>query len=129
MKNKLRSVLSVIAGFLAVAILSTLTDFILENTGIFPSYAIQMANGSPVWVLVTALIYRSVYAFLGGFITAKLSPSNPMKHVMVLAIIGTLGGVAGVINGWAYGNQWYPIDLAVTAYPLVWYGGELGKKR
>lgn len=126
-RKLLMSIVSVIAGFLTVALLSTLTDFILENTGVFPSYQDQLTYGSPIWLLVTALIYRSIFAVVGGFVTAKLAPSNPSKHVMILAILGTIGGVAGIFAGWQYGNQWYPIALAVTAYPLVWYGGKLGK--
>lgn len=126
-KNKLKSIGAVLAGFLTVFILSTMTDFILEKTGIFPSPEYQMENGSPVWLLLTALIYRSIYAILGGYVTAKLSPTNPMSKVKILAILGTIGGIIGVIVGWQFGNQWYPIALAVTAYPLIWFGGKLKK--
>lgn len=123
-----KSIIAVVGGFLTVAVLSTITDAILENTGIFPSAEYQMQYGSPIWLLITALIYRSAYAVLGGFVAAKLAPSNPSKHVMILAILGTIGGIAGIFAGWQYGNHWYPIALAVTAYPLVWYGGKLGSK-
>ena len=125
MKHNLKSIGAVVAGFLTVAVLSTATDAVLENTGIFPSYEYQMANGSPVWLLLTALTYRSIYAILGGFVTAKLAPSKPMKLVKILAVLGTIGGIAGIFAGWQYGNQWYPIALAATAYPLVWLGGKL----
>lgn len=128
MKNKLKSADAVIAGFLTVAILSTVTDAVLENTGVFPSYADQMSDGSPVWVLVAALIYRSIYAVFGGFVTAKFAPSKPMKLVKILGVLGTIGGIAGIINGWQLGNQWYPIALAVTAFPLVYFGGKSGIK-
>lgn len=125
MKNKFKSVGAVLAGFLVVAALSMVTDLILEGTGVFPSSEYQMANGSPVWLLVTALIYRSIYTVAGGYTTAYLAPGNPMKHVKILAIIGTFGGTLGVFAGWQYGNHWYPIALAVTAFPLVWLGGKL----
>lgn len=127
--NILKSIWAILAGFLTVVLLSTGTDFVLENTGIFPSYADQMQNGSPVWLLLTALIYRSIYTVLGGYVTALLAPTNPMKHIIILAILGTIGGIAGVFAGWQYGNQWYPIALAVTAFPLVWLGGKLRLKK
>jgi hypothetical protein len=129
MNKKLKSVGAVVAGFLTVAVLSTLTDAVLENMGVFPSYQSQMESGSPVWLLLTALAYRSIYAVLGGFVTAMLAPGNPMKHVMILGIIGTIGGVVGIFVGWQFGNQWYPIALAVTAYPLIWFGGKLAERR
>lgn len=129
MKHNLRSIGAVAVGFLTVAVLSTVTDAILENTGIFPSYEDQMMNGSPVWLLLTALAYRSAYAVLGGFVTAKFASGNPKKLINILGILGTIGGVIGVFAGWDYGNHWYPIALAVTAYPLIWLGGKLAIKK
>ena len=74
-----------------------------------------------------AFLYRSAYAVLGGYITAILAPSNPMKHVKILGVIGTLGGIAGIFAGWNLSDHWYPIALAVTAFPLVWLGGKMKK--
>lgn len=124
-KSAVKSIGAVLAGFLTVAVLSIVTDAILEKTGIFPSYESQMQFGSPVWLLVTALIYRSIYTLIGGFVTAKLSPVKPMRQVIILGIIGTIAATAGIIGGWKLGNQWYPIALAVTGFPLIWLGGKL----
>lgn len=122
--NTLKSIGAVVAGFLVVAMLSTGTDWALERIGIFPE---PSSEGLFVtWMLVLAFLYRSVYAFLGGFVTAYLAPSHPMKHVVALAIIGTVGGVAGVFAGWNLSAHWYPIAIAVTAFPLVWWGGRVG---
>lgn len=129
MKHNLKSIGAVIGGFLTVAVLSTVTDAILENTGVFPSAQYQLENGSPVWLLLTALAYRSLYAVLGGLVTAKLAPDNSTKLVKILAVLGTIGGVVGIFAGWQYGNQWYPIALAVTAFPLVMWGGKLAVKK
>jgi hypothetical protein len=50
-----------------------------------------------------------------------------MKHVFILGVLGTLGGIAGVIAGWNLSQHWYPIALAVTAFPFVWLGGKMKK--
>jgi hypothetical protein len=34
---------------------------------------------------------KSIGAVLDGFVTYKLAPLNPMKHVKILAIIGLVG--------------------------------------
>ncbi|MEK7498987.1 MAG: hypothetical protein AAB649_00080 [Patescibacteria group bacterium] len=122
-----KSIGAVLAGFLTVFILSIVTDSILEALGIFPPQ--NQPEQFVGYLLVVAFIYRSIYAVLGGYITAKLSPSNPMKHVIILGIIGTVGGIMGVIAGWNLSAHWYPIALAVTAFPLVYFGGKMKTSR
>jgi hypothetical protein len=75
-----------------------------------------------------ALSYRIVYTLLGGFITVRLAPRAPMRHVTILALIGLAAGTAGAIVAITQadlGPSWYPIALAVTAYPCTWFGGRL----
>ncbi len=125
-KNIFKSIGAVLAGFLAVVVLSVVTDLVLEKLGIFPPPS-EMGL-FVTWMLALAFIYRSVYAVVGGFITAKLAPTRPMFHVNILGILGTIGGIAGVFAGWNLSAHWYPIALAVTAFPLVWLGGKLSKR-
>ncbi len=123
MKNILKSIGAVLTGFLTVFILSVVTDKIVEALGIFPPPTNPAAFQG--WMLWVALLYRSLYAVVGGYVTAMLAPRSRMHHVAVLGILGTIGGLAGVIAAWELGNHWYPIALAVTAFPLVWWGGKL----
>lgn len=123
--NTLKSIWSVLAGFLTVVVLSTATDLIFEGLGVFP----PIGQGIFItWMLVLALSYRIIYTVMGGYITAKLAPQNPMKHVTVLAVIGTIAGFIGIFVGWNMSEHWYPIALAVTAFPCTWYGGKLREK-
>lgn len=118
----IKSIIAVVAGFLTVVVLSTVTDKVLELSGIFP----PPTNGLFVpWMLALALVYRTFYTILGGYVTALLAPQNAMKHVWILAILGQIGGIMGVIAGWNLSAHWYPIALAVLAIPSVWLGGYL----
>lgn len=123
--NILKSIGAVIAGFLIVVVLSIITDTILEKAGIFP----PPKDGLFItWMLVLALAYRTVYTILGGYVTAALAPANPSKHVMILGIIGTVMGCIGIYVGavqFKLSPLWYPVALAVLAYPSVWFGGKL----
>lgn len=119
-----KSIWAVVAGFFTVAILSTLTDFILESLGVFP----PASEGLFVtWMLVLALVYRSAYAVVGGYITARLAPHKPMKHVWVLSWIGLAFAIAGIFANYAaeLGPNWYPILLAILTIPCVVLGGKL----
>jgi hypothetical protein len=78
-----------------------------------------------------ALTYRIVYTVLGGYVTARLAPHAPMRHVWVLAVIGlvigSLGAVATIPMN--LGPAWYPIAIAITAVPCTWLGGALYRGR
>lgn len=126
---------SVFAGFLTVVVLSVGTDALLESAGVFPSLSEKIPLDT--WMLALAFVYRSVYAVAGGYVTAALSPERSNKQVMALAILGTAGGIGGIIYGWSMADQygwsmfdlWYPIALAVTAYPLTTLGGRMRIKK
>jgi predicted MFS family arabinose efflux permease len=119
----LKSILTVLAGFATVAILSTAMDAILESAGILPP------NTKPellvTWMLVLAFTYRSVFTVLGGYVTAKLAPENKQNHVKALMVLGGIGGILGVIFGWNLSDHWYPILLAITGPLFIWLGGKL----
>ncbi len=123
----IKSIWSVVAGFLTVVVLSMGTDMILEKTGIFPPPS-EMGL-FVTWMLALALLYRTVYTILGGYVTALLAPQNSTKHVWVLAIFGQVGGIVGVIVGWNLSAHWYPIALAALAIPSVWLGGWLRTRK
>jgi hypothetical protein len=74
-----------------------------------------------------ATAYRVVISVAGAYLTAKLAPSRPMKHVMVLGLIGLVLGLGGVAATWdaGLGPRWYPIALAALAIPQCWAGGKL----
>ena len=119
----LRSIGSVIAGFLVVALLSIATDALLESLRIFPMQTNPRAFMT--WMLAIALFYRSIYTMVGGYVTARFAPLGASRHIIVLMVLGGIAGVLGAINGWGLGNHWYPIALAVTGPMFIWIGGKL----
>lgn len=122
--NTLKSIAAVFAGFIAVVILSTLTDYILESLGVFPPLNEPQSYTS--FMLLCALIYRSIFTVTGGYITAKLAPDRPMRHAIILGFMGIVAGTIGVFVAWNLSPQhWYPIALVVTALPCTWLGGKL----
>ncbi len=123
----LKSIGAVLAGFMAVVILSIVTDFIVESLKFFPP-----ANQSTAyvwWMLLIALIYRTLYTVVGGYVTALLAPNKPIRHTVILGIVGIIAGILGTVANWNMGNQWYPIMLVVLALPSTWLGGRLFAKK
>lgn len=95
--NTAKSIGAILAGFITVFVLSTATDFVLESLGIFP----PIGQGIFVtWMLLVAFVYRSIYTIAGGYVTARLAPNRPMRHAIILGIVGIVAGSIGVVVGW-----------------------------
>ncbi len=120
-----RSVLAIVAGFLVVVILSLGIDEVLHLLKIYPPWGEPMYDPG---LNALALSYRIAITVFSGYVTARLAPRNPMKHVLVGATLGLmLGTVAaiGSIRIGGLGPSWYPIAIAVTGFPSVYLGGML----
>ncbi len=120
---KWRSIWAVVAGVLFVFIVTTIVDVILHVTGFFPP-----AN-APINDLHAALstAYRIPIGIAGGWLTARLAPANPMKHALILGLVGALLALIGMLATWnlGLGPHWYPIALVVLAIPQCWLGGKI----
>lgn len=115
-----RRVVSVIAGFVAIVILSVGTDAVLEQTGVLPRGA--LFGTGPV---LLALTYRSVYSVIGCYIAAKLAPDHPMGHALALGVLGFVVSAVGSVVARDLAPAWYGLALVVLALPLAWLGGKL----
>ena len=128
----MKNFLAVIAGLAFVIILSTGLDAVMHHTGVFPADPAD-TNGMTTSDWVLALSYRLLIAVGGGWITARLAESRPVFFAIVLGIIGTIVGLAGLAMVWMMrpnlGPLWYPILLVVTAIPFTWLGARLAKPR
>jgi hypothetical protein len=118
-----RSAVAVLAGLAVVIALSEGADYV----------AIKLCHLSfdgpdPTVPFAIATIYRSLWAVVGGYTTARLAPERPMLHAIILGGIGVVLALAGCFMMWKLGNHWYPIALVVTALPCTWLGGKLASR-
>lgn len=124
-----RSVGAVLLGFVAVVVLSLGTDQVLHVLQVYPPWNEPMFDPR---LNLLALAYRSIYTVLGGYISARMAPHNPMRHAFALGIIGLVAGSVGAfvsITEYDLGPDWYPIALALTGLPLTLLGGALHRSK
>jgi hypothetical protein len=124
----MKSFLAVLAGLVFTVLLSVGLDSVMEASGVFPKGdPTGMSTGD--WLIATG--YRLVAAIGGGWVTARLAPSRPMTHAIVLGGIGTALALAGLIGSWMVapkmGPLWYPALLVITAMPCTWFGAKLNR--
>jgi hypothetical protein len=119
-----RSIWAIVAGFLVVVILSIGTDAVLHALRIFPAPGQRMSDS----LFLLATIYRTIYAILGSYITARLAPNRPMGHALIGGLIGLVLGSVGAAATWKHselGPHWYPLVLVATTLPCAWLGGKI----
>ena len=120
-----KSIGAILAGAITGAVLSIGTDFVLEKAGIFST----PEPGLFVWwMLSLALFYRGIYTIASGYVTATLAPNKPMRHAVILGIIGVAVTILGTIANWDKSAAWYPIALILITLPCTWLGGKLRTK-
>jgi len=119
------SILSILAGFVAVVILSIGTDILLHYVAGFPKPGEVFSD----WQFRWATIYRTLYGIIGSYITASVAPARPMMHSLIGGAIGLVlsaaGVVAALIVGPKLGPLWYPIALFLGTLPTAWLGAKI----
>jgi hypothetical protein len=122
-----RSVWAVVAGVLFIIGLTTVVDIVLHITGVFP----PMNQPIDDRLALLATSYRIVISVAGAWLTARLAPARPMKHALILGLVGVVLGLAGLAATWnlGLGPRWYPVALVVLALPQCWAGGKIYEMR
>lgn len=123
MKNTLKSVGAVFVGFLVIAVLSTLTDTLLENVGVLPKGSLPL-SGSEL-LLVGVLGYRALFSILGCYLAARLAPGRPMVHALALGAVGTLFSALGSVAMHDVQPTWFGVVLTIMGLPIAWLSGKL----
>ena len=119
-----RSTGAILAGIVVVIVLSLGTDQLFHTLQVYPPWGEPMAGA----LFVLATTYRVVYTVLGGYITARLAPHAPLRHALILGVIGLVPGIAGVMVNIAkpeLGPLWYSVGIVLTGLPCAWLGGVL----
>src|SRR5258706_6020160 len=97
MKGK--SFLAVVAGVLFIIIVTTLVDLVLHAAGVYPPITQPISDG----LAALATVYRVLISIAGAWITARLAPQKPMKHALILGVVGVILGLVGVVATWDLG--------------------------
>jgi len=121
-----RLILAILAAILINFILTTVIDVVLHTTGVYPPWG-QPYFDTDLYLL--ALGYRVLITIFAAYITAMIAKEQAKKALWISGIIGTILWLAGTIATQGLGPLWYGIVGAVTAIPLVLFGGWLHERR
>jgi hypothetical protein len=127
-RTTLRSIGAIVAGLVATAVLAAIADQILHWLGVFPPWG--QVSYEPIPYMV-AVLYRTIFGVTGGYIAARLAPRLPLRHAVILGVVGVVVSLGGAVAAIAadLGPVWYPMILVALALPTAWLGGALYERR
>ncbi len=118
-----RSIVVIVAGFFFIGLLCFGADAVLRTVA--PGAFSPSGGTDNVPVLLTTLVYVLAFAVTGCYLTARFAPHSPVKHALVLGVLGLVFNVAGAIGMWETAPAWYHVVSVLTTMPAAWLGGRL----
>jgi len=120
-----RSVVAVVAGVMLVSMVVETLEFglvaLVEGRPVTDPVSYYGVRNRP-WFLGVKLIYTAVAAVSGGYVTAWIAGSAPIRHAVVLAVLQTLAFAWAVVQPdlrvWMPGWMWAAV-AAVTAAGIL----------
>ncbi|MFL5541130.1 MAG: hypothetical protein ACJ8J0_19240 [Longimicrobiaceae bacterium] len=131
-----RSILAIVTGFLVIGALSFGTGAALTAAGVFPDQGAVLVGGKEVVSLAQPIAagpllletaFVAVYAIFGCWLAAFLAPSRPMRHALILGLLGLAFNLAMAVPAWALGLRpaWSILLNLALVMPYAWIGGRL----
>ena len=119
----MRSIWAVVAGFLLIGALSLGAKAIVH--GMSPALFDTNGGTHNFAILCLMTVYVAVFATVGCYLTARLAPSHPMRHALILGVLGLAVSLAGMSTMWDAAPVWYNVINLVLVMPYAWLGGRL----
>jgi hypothetical protein len=123
----LRSVVAVVVGFFVIAALAIGTDMLVRLA--MPAAFDAAFRTNDLGVLLLTLAYVGVYATFGCWLCARLAPSRPMRHAMILGLLGLAFNVLGTVKQWGTAPAWYLVVSLLLVLPYAWLGGWIRERQ
>jgi hypothetical protein len=112
---------AVITGYLTIGLLVLLTDQIAAWT--IPGFT-SMSTPPPNY-FYSSVVTDSFYAFIGGYLCAKIAHERSWSATVALIIFGETIGLVSQIALWSTVPHWFGLAL-LASYPIaVWLGSRL----
>lgn len=122
----IRSIAAVAAGFLLIPLLNFATLAILGRVA--PETFPAGAPVTDVAALVLTCAYVAVYGIAGCYVTARLAPSRPLLHALVVGGLGLAVSIPVALQNWADAPAWFNVYNLLAVMPYAYLGGWLRER-
>jgi hypothetical protein len=115
----LRTLGAIIGGYLI---------FALSAVALFQLSGRDPHAPQPLWFIVAAVAYGTVFAALGGFVAARLAPTRSLLHAGSVAVVLALGASVSLVASPGAGATWSQWAALALMAPSAYLGGHLATR-
>jgi hypothetical protein len=124
-ESKWRIAGAMLAGYAVIGVLAILAEWALG----FITPEIYAARQRPDYYFWVIGICDAVFAFIGGYVCAKVARTAFRPATVGLIILGEVVALSSAIQSWYTAPRTYLIGLMILFPALVWVGSQLRVRR
>lgn len=122
-----RSITAIVVGFLFIGVLAFGMDAVMR--AMVPEAWDATGRVTSVPLLLVTLAYVGVFAVAGCYLAARLAPDRPMRHALILGVLGLIFNIAGSFAMWHTAPAWYHVIALTLVMPYAWIGGRIRERQ
>ena len=122
-----RSIVAVVVGFLVIGALAFGTGRLVQAT--WPARADAAGTPTTTLMMLVQLLYVGVYATFGCWLAGRLAPSRPMRHALVVGVLGLALNVPSALVLRDTAPAWYLAAGVLTTMLWAWLGGRIAERQ
>ena len=122
-----RSILAIVIGFVLTGALNVGTSTLLSTAApglVAPpgTYNDNLAG------LLLVCAYVTLFGILGCYVTARLAPSRPMLHALVLGALALAMSIPLTLQNWSDTPAWFNLYNLLAVMPYAWLAGRIRER-
>lgn len=121
-----RSLVAVLVGFFLIGALASGGEVLVRQ--LVPSAYDPAGRMTSLPLLALTQAYVALFAITGCYVCARLAPHHPLRHAMILGVLGLLFNLYGSYVRWTDVPAWFhAVGLGLTL-PYAYIGGWLRER-
>lgn len=117
-----RSILAIAVGFVLTGALNMGTNMVLSRVAPEIVPPAGTPNTSTAALLVISA-YVALYGILGCYVTARLAPSRPLLHALILGGLALAMSIPVTLSVWSDAPAWFNLYNLLAVMPYAYVGG------
>jgi hypothetical protein len=122
-----RSILAIVVGFILTGALNVGTNTVLARVApeMVPPPGTPNTNTTALLVICA---YVALFGILGCYVTARLAPSRPLLHALVMGGLALAMSIPMTMAVWNDTPAWFNVYNLLAVMPYAWIGGTLRER-